>query len=234
MPAKQPCELILALDVPDIKDARAILKQLGDDLKWVKIGLQLFTKYGPDIVKEVADQGYTIFLDLKLHDIPNTVASAITSLKGLPIGLLTLHTLGGPEMMRRANEARSEHLPNLNLLGVTVLTSMDRSQLGAIGIDDSTEDQVLRLARLGLESGLQGLVCAPLEIDSLREVLGSEPILVTPGIRPAGAALDDQSRVATPAEAARQGASYIVVGRPILRADDPKAVIKQIRAELTS
>lgn len=226
------CELILALDVPSRDDALAVLDRVGDSLEWVKIGLQLFTHCGPAIVEEMQARGLKVFLDLKLHDIPNTVAKAVESLCQLPIELATLHILGGSDMLSAANEARQKHRPEMNLLGVTVLTSHDRASLAALGIDDSTEEQVLRLARLGLEAGLQGLVCAPLELDSLRETLGSSCILVTPGIRPAGSARDDQKRATTPDIAARQGSSYIVVGRPILNANDPAAVISAIQQDL--
>ena len=228
----KPCELILALDVESRKAAEATLKKLGPSLKWVKIGLQMFTECGPDIILSVKDQGYNVFLDLKLHDIPNTVAKTVENLCNLPVQLATLHVMGGSEMMQAANKARLDNNPDLNLLGVTVLTSMDRSSLASIGFEDTTEDQVLRLARLGLESGLQGLVCSPLELDSLRDTLGSECILVTPGIRPVGANRDDQKRATTPAIAAQQGSSYIVVGRPILNAKDPKKVIADIQQEL--
>ena len=228
----QNCELILALDLPSRKEAIDFLDKVESELKWIKIGLQLFTSAGPDIVKEVADKGLKVFLDLKLHDIPNTVASTIQSLCKLPVQLTTLHVLGGPDMMIEANKAREAENPELELLGVTVLTSMDRASLASIGFDDSTEDVVLRLARLGLESGLQGLVCAPLELDSLRETLNTDCILVTPGIRPSGFDKNDQKRAATPQTAAEQGSSYIVVGRPILRASDPTAVIRSIQAEL--
>lgn len=227
------CELILALDVPTRKEASAILDKIGGSLDWVKIGLQLFTMYGPSIVEDMHKRGYKVFLDLKLHDIPNTVAKAVASICELPVDLTTLHVMGGTEMLTAANETRLKLKPSLNLLGVTVLTSHDRASIAAIGIDDSTEEQVLRLARLGLESGLQGLVCAPLELDSLRETLGSECILVTPGIRPSGADMNDQKRATTPAIAAQQGSNYIVVGRPILNADAPQDVIKSIQQELS-
>jgi len=226
------CELILALDLPTRDEAVEFLGKVGSELKWVKIGLQLFTSEGPDIVRQIADKGFNVFLDLKLHDIPNTVASTIRGLCSLPMQLTTLHVLGGPEMMMEANKIRAAENPDLRLLGVTVLTSMNRSSLASIGFDDSTEDVVLRLARLGLESGLQGLVCAPLELDSLREILNTDCILVTPGIRPAGFDKDDQKRSATPQVAAEQGSNYIVVGRPILKAPDPTAVIRDIKAEL--
>ncbi len=229
----EPTELILALDVETQADGLAMLKRVGPDLKWVKLGLQLFTRHGPDIVKAVADMGYKVFLDLKLHDIPNTVASAVKSLKGVPCDLLTLHTCGGGEMMRWAVEAAAQTNPNLKLLGVTVLTSMDEAALRETGVEATPAVQVARLAKLGLGCGLQGLVCSPLELPALRETFGPKPLLVTPGVRPLGSAADEQKRVMTPAQAARLGASHIVVGRPILKAPDPAAAVRAIRAELS-
>lgn len=226
------CELILALDLESRDDAVAFLKPLQGRLRHVKVGLQLFTKHGPDIVDTFADMGYSVFLDLKLHDIPNTVASAIKSLKGRRCSMLTLHTLGGPEMMRRAADAARDALPGCLTLGVTVLTSMDDAQLGAIGVPRTPAEQVELLAQLGVQSGLGGLVCSPQELPVLRRRLGAAPRLVTPGIRPAAASLDDQSRVLTPAEAAAFGASHIVVGRPILKAANPAAACDAIRREI--
>lgn len=225
-------ELILALDVPDRAAADTMLDRVGPDLKWVKLGLQLFVKEGPALLDDVAERGYRIFLDLKLHDIPNTVASAIKSLKDQPIGLLTIHGSGGREMIRYAAEAAREALPEATVLAVTVLTSMNRAALAEIGVDAETDEQVLRLARLSLEAGAGGLVCSPQELRLLRQELGPKAVLVTPGIRPSGADLNDQQRVMTPTEAAQLGSSYIVVGRPILKADDPAAAVKAIQAEL--
>ena len=230
-----PCDLILALDVPTREQAAPILRQLRGNLRWVKIGLQMFTAYGPDYVKAIADDGFNIFLDLKLHDIPNTVAKAIESLAPLPIGMLTLHTGGGREMMAAAKEAQQRTKPDLQLLGVTVLTSLDMIGLREVGVTDTPDVQVARLAHLAVDSGLNGLVCSPLEVAALRRHLVLTPNLklVTPGIRPANdATSDDQKRVMTPSEAAAAGASYIVVGRPILKAKDPAAAARAILAEL--
>ena len=226
------CELILALDLETRDEAVAFLKPLQGKLRHVKVGLQLFTKHGPDIVNTFADMGYSVFLDLKLHDIPNTVASAIKSLRGRPCSMLTIHTLGGPEMMRRAADAARDSLPGCLVLGVTVLTSMDDAQLAAIGVPRKPEAQVELLADLAVNSGLNGLVCSPQELPVLRRRLGAGPRLVTPGIRPADASLDDQNRVLTPAEAARLGSSYIVVGRPILKAANPALACDAIRREI--
>ncbi len=225
-------QLILAVDLEDKEQAKAMLEKLRGKLTYIKIGLQLFTKYGPAIVDEFAAMGFKIFLDLKLHDIPNTVASAIKSLRGKPIELLTIHTLGGNAMMAKAVETAKEVLPNTRVLGVTVLTSMDTAQLNGIGIAREPMQQVELLAKLAVASGLKGLVCSPLELPALRKFLGEEIALVTPGIRPKTASLDDQSRIMTPADTAAAGASYIVVGRPILKADDPAAAALAIQAEL--
>ena len=228
------CDLILALDVPTREAGAPILRQLRGQLRWVKIGLQLFTAYGPDYVREVAAQGFNVFLDLKLHDIPNTVAKAVESLAPLPIQMLSLHTAGGAEMMRAARAAQQKHNSNLLLLGVTVLTSMDSSGLQEIGVAAPAADQVARLGRLAADAGLRGLVCSPLEVALLRRQLPADMQLITPGIRPASEpSSDDQKRVMDPAEAARAGSSYIVVGRPILQAADPAAAARAILGELS-
>ena len=193
-----PCDLILALDVPTREAAAPILRQLRGQLRWVKIGLQMFTAYGPEYVREVAGMGFNIFLDLKLHDIPNTVAKAVESLGPLPIQMLTLHTAGGGEMMRAAKAAQQKTNPNLLLLGVTVLTSMDDAGLKEIGVASPSADQVARLGKLAADSGLRGLVCSPLEVALLRGRLPADIQLITPGIRPASeAGADDQKRVMT-------------------------------------
>lgn len=228
-----PCELILALDVPTREAAAPILRQLRGELKWVKIGLQMFTAYGPNYVREVAGMGFHVFLDLKLHDIPNTVGKAVESLCPLPIRMLTLHTGGGGEMMRAALAAQQKGNPDLLLLGVTVLTSMNDATLREVGVGAPAADQVARLGRLATDSGLRGLVCSPHEVALLRAQLPPDTRLVTPGIRPAGeGGGDDQKRVMTPAEAARAGSTHIVVGRPILQAPDPAAATRDILAQL--
>lgn len=239
-----PCDLILALDVPTREAAAPILRHLRGQLRWVKVGLQLFTAYGPNYVREVAGMGFNVFLDLKLHDIPHTVGKAVESLGPLPIGMLTLHTAGGAEMMRAALAAQQKTNPKLLLLGVTVLTSMDTTGLHEIGVASAAADQVARLGQLAADSGLRGLVCSPLEVALLRAKLPADLQLVTPGIRPtlvgpplAGApseSSDDQKRVMSPAAAARAGSSFIVVGRPILQAPDPAAAARAILADLAS
>ncbi len=229
-----PCDLILALDVPTREDAAPILRQLRGQLRWVKIGLQMFTAYGPNYVREVAGMGFNIFLDLKLHDIPNTVAKAVESLGPLPIQMLTIHTSGGGEMMRAAVAAQQKTNPKLLILGVTVLTSTDAAGLNETGVSASPEQQVARLGQLAAQAGVKGLVCSPLEVAMLRGKLPADMQLVTPGIRPASeAGKDDQKRIMTPADAARAGSTYIVVGRPILQAADPAAAARAILAELS-
>jgi orotidine-5'-phosphate decarboxylase len=226
------CDLILALDCETADEAAPLLRQLSGRLRWVKIGLQMFTAYGPDYVRRVADQGFNIFLDLKLNDIPNTVAKAVQSLAPLPIGMLTLHTSGGREMMEWAVKAQRQHKPDLLLLGVTVLTSMDDAALNATGVPGSAASQVERLAKLAAGSGLSGLVCSPHEVAPLRAILPPAVQLVTPGVRPADAAADEQKRVMTPADAARAGSNFIVVGRPILRAANPAEAAARILHDL--
>jgi orotidine-5'-phosphate decarboxylase len=230
-----PCELILVLDAPSPRDLMPVLTRLSGRVNWAKIGLEMFASCGPDCVREVAGMGFDVFLDLKLHDIPNTVARAVESAARLPIKMLTLHAGGGREMMRRAVKAQQQNAPQLRLLGVTVLTSLGEHDLHETGIAATPEAQVLRLAQLGIDSGLEGLVCSPLEIALLRKHLRPSVKLVVPGIRPAGVgAGDDQMRVMTPAEAARAGADFVVVGRPIFKASDPAAAAAAILAELRS
>jgi len=227
-----PCELIIALDATSTQAVTPTLRQLQGTLKWVKVGLEMFTANGPDCVREISDLGFNIFLDLKLHDIPNTVAKAVESVSKLPIQMLTIHTSGGREMMQWAAKAQAQTAPDLMLLGVTVLTSTSAATLNETGVADTPANQVVRLGQLAVESGLRGLVCSPLEIDPLRRTLPSDINLVTPGIRPANAQADDQTRIMTPAEAARAGANYLVVGRPIMKAADPVAAARSMLAEL--
>lgn len=223
---------MLALDLPDRNAALEMLSKLRGSLEWVKIGLQMYLKYGSPFVREVANMGFKIFLDLKLHDIPNTVASAIKSLEGLPVSMLTIHTGGGREMMARAVEAARQTNPDMRLLGVTVLTSFDAESLAETGAALPPDKQVLLLAKLAAESGMKGLVCSPLELEALRKTIPSDVVLVTPGIRPAGSSADEQKRVMTPETAAKAGSNFIVVGRPILKAENPAQAAKDIIAQL--
>jgi orotidine-5'-phosphate decarboxylase len=229
-----PCELILVLDAPSPREIAPTLKQLAGTIRWAKVGLEMFTACGPDCVREVADMGYNVFLDLKLHDIPNTVAKSVESVAKLPIRMLTLHTSGGPEMMSWAVKAQRNTAPQLLLLGVTVLTSMSAEQLTSIGVMGTPADQVVRLGKLAVDSGISGLVCSPLEIAPLRGTLPPSVALVTPGIRPRDAKADDQTRVMTPGEAAAAGANFLVVGRPIFKAPDPVAAARAMISEISA
>ncbi|MEM9159298.1 MAG: orotidine-5'-phosphate decarboxylase [Verrucomicrobiota bacterium] len=229
---EKTCQLILALDIEEKQAAINLLKQAGDELEWVKIGLQMFCKYGPDYVREIADLGKNIFLDLKLHDIPNTVAKAVQSVSQLPISMLTIHACGGREMMQWAVQAQQDYKPDLQLLGVTVLTSTDDSGLQELGIEEKASDRVISLAGLAQTAGMSGLICSTHEVAALREKFGDHFALVTPGIRPAGSDAADQKRIMTPAQAAQAGSTYIVVGRPIHQAKDPAAAVASIRADL--
>ena len=232
--SKRDCKLILAMNLPDRESGIKILDGLRGKLEWVKIGLQMYLKYGADFVREVSGMGFKIFLDLKLFDIPNTVASAVESVSALPVSMLTIHASGGREMMRRAVESAAERNPELLILGVTVITSFDADSLAETGVELDPEWQVEKLAKLAVDSGLKGLVCSPLEIESLRSILPEDTVLVTPGIRPSGSSADEQKRIMTPADAARAGSDFIVVGRPILKAENPAFAVSKILEEIAN
>ena len=220
--------LIVALDAPNAAAALDLVNHLERHCQWFKVGLELFTAAGPAILEPLAARGHSVFLDLKLHDIPNTVAGAVRSAAGLGVRMLTLHALGGPAMLAAAHAAL-DGLPNPpELLAVTVLTSMDAEQLSAIGIKRSPAEQAEMLARMGMNAGIRGFVCSPREAAALRALTGPEGVLVVPGIRPAGGQAGDQKRIATPADAIRAGASYLVVGRPITQAPDPAEAAETI------
>lgn len=225
-------DLILALDLPDSEQALQLLTPLAGKLRWVKIGLEMFCRLGPDWVNRVAGLGYDIFLDLKLHDIPNTVAGAVRSLQNLPIKLLTIHASGGHEMIAAAVQAAQEREQPLDILAVTVLTSLSADNFSEIGWQGSSTEQVLKLARTAVNAGAPGLVCSGQELATLRKELPSDVKLIVPGIRPAGSSLDEQKRVFTPADAISQGASYLVVGRPILKSANPLQTVEQILADI--
>ena len=225
-------DVIVACDFSSAEQTFAFLDKFTGKKPFVKIGMELYYAEGPEIVRQIKARGHKIFLDLKLHDIPNTVASAVGSLEGLPISMLTIHTCGGREMMQRALEKAAQTNPDLRLLGVTVLTSFNEEGLAETGVALAPAQQVELLAKLAVSSGMKGLVCSPLEIGSLRKILPEDVVLVTPGIRPAGSNADEQKRVMTPALAAKAGSNFIVVGRPILKADNPAEAAKAIIAEL--
>ena len=222
--------LIVALDVPEAADARALVERLAGHVGMFKVGSQVFTTAGPDLVREVVGRGEKVFLDLKYHDIPNTVAGAVSSAGRLGVSLLTVHALGGKEMLEAAVGA----LPamGIRLLAITILTSHDEATLRAIGMGGSLADAVRRLALLAREAGADGVVASPQEVALVREACGPDFLIVTPGIRPAGASRGDQSRTATPAAAIAAGADYVVVGRPILEAADPAAAAAAIARDL--
>lgn len=223
-------KLMVALDVDGLAEAFAMVERLGDEVSWYKVGKQLFTRLGAVVVQGLKERGKKVFLDMKYHDIPNTVGQAVRSAAAIGADLCNVHASGGPAMLKAAAEAGRE--TGLTVVAVTVLTSMDAAELSAVGINVTPAEQVLRLAKLTRDCGLPGVVCSAQEIGLIREACGKDFLLVVPGIRPAGASKGDQKRVMTPSEAAQAGAQYIVVGRPILAADDPIAAARAINAEL--
>jgi len=223
--------LAVALDFPSPGPALAFVDRLEGSCRWFKVGMELFYASGAGLVHTLRERGFEVFLDLKLHDIPNTVAGAVRSVTSTGASLLTLHASGGERMMQAAAEAAAA--PGApRLLAVTVLTSMDAAELAEVGLATSPAEQVLRLARLAQQAGISGMVCSPREVATLRAELAPETLLVVPGIRPAGAAADDQRRTATPRSAIRDGASMLVVGRPITHAADPAAAAAAILTEI--
>jgi len=224
--------LIVALDVPDAATAAALVTRLEHTCQWFKVGLELFVAAGPAVLEPLLKLGHSVFLDLKFHDIPNTVAGAVRSAAALGVRMITVHAGGGPAMLAAARTALEGLTNPPQLLAVTLLTSMDAAQVDAIGLDHTPATQVELLARMGLAEGIRGFVCSPHEVAKLRELTGPEGVLVTPGIRPLGANLLDQKRIATPAEALRRGASFLVVGRPITQAADPAAAAEAILKEM--
>ena len=224
--------IFCAIDTPDLADALLLAELLAGEVGAIKLGKEFFTTHGPDGVRKVAACGHKIFLDLKYHDIPNTVAKAVQSLSYLPIDMLTIHSSGGIEMMSAANRVRLDLKPDLLLLGVTVLTTMNEAQLRRVGVPTTPQSQVHNLAGATVESGIPGLVCSAKELDILTPDYGDSLQFVTPGIRPSGSSADDQKRIVTPGQAAANGSNFIVVGRPIYQADSPRAAVQAINAEL--
>ena len=225
-------EVILALDVESRAKAEKILVATGAKLKWVKIGLQTYLRDGPNFLYEIASSGKNIFLDLKLHDIPNTMVKAIESLSDLPIKMLTLHSTAGPEALEKCSITAKQYLPNTKLLAVTVLTSMNQNNLSSIGVENKIPDQVDKLAQMAIDSNIDGIVCSPLELIRLNPILPDSTTFVTPGIRPAGSATGDQKRVMTPYQASQAGANFLVIGRPIIAANNPETALAEIQAEI--
>ncbi len=229
--------IIVALDVPESSAALTLAQSVAPAVGAFKIGKELFVSAGPDIVKRVRDTGASVFLDLKFHDIPNTVAKAVASATRLDVQMLTVHTCGGSTMLERALKGANEAAEQTGneaplILGVTVLTSMDESDLHEVSVNKTPESQVIHLAQMATGAGLKGLVCSPKEITPLREVLPPEVQLVTPGIRPAGSEKGDQKRVMTPVEAISAGADWLVIGRPIYAADNPREAAESILESL--
>lgn len=228
--------LIVALDL-DASGARSLARELAGTVRWLKVGMTLFYAEGPRIVEELRELGFDVFLDLKLHDIPHQVAGAARSVASLGASMLTVHAGGGAEMIssavRGAGEgAAAAGIAAPSVIAVTVLTSMDEPTLASVGVPGALEAQVERLGAVARDAGAAGVVCSPREASRMRALLGADALVVTPGVRPAGAALGDQSRVATPAEALTSGASHLVVGRPVTAASDPVAAAAAIVDEL--
>ena len=230
--------IIAALDVPNAEAALKLAQQIAPAVGAFKIGSELFTAAGPDIVKKIRATGASVFLDLKFHDIPNTVAKAVTAAVQLDVQMLTVHTSGGFEMLKAAEKAAEEVAWKLGrtpplVLGVTVLTSLDTAALREIGLDVNVEYQVRRLAMVAMKAGLRGLVCSPQEVVKLRQIIPPAMQLVTPGIRTGEEKADDQKRTMTPKEAMQAGASWLVVGRPIYAAENPRAAAEKILNSLS-
>jgi orotidine-5'-phosphate decarboxylase len=223
--------LIVALDVPTRTEALNLVRDLSPEVAFFKVGLQLYTAAGPEIVRSVLATGAKVFLDLKLHDIPNTVAWTVESAGQLRVQMLTIHLSGGAEMIRAAVAARKN---NLSILGVTVLTSADEQTLRQVGISDNIRDHVLRLAKLCVDAGIDGLVASPHEVKMLRTQFGAKIKLVVPGIRPSWSEAGDQKRVMTPREALEAGADYLVIGRPIIAHPRPREAVTKILNEIES
>ena len=226
--------IIVSLDFPNGEQALELCKKLQPDSCKLKIGKELFTREGPALVKKLIDSGFDIFLDLKYHDIPNTVASACVAAADLGVWMLNVHASGGRAMLEAAKEAIDKTSNKPLLIAVTDLTSMSEDDLKGLGITRSVDEQVSLLANLAKQSGLDGVVCSAKEANRLSNELGKEFCLVTPGIRPVDSSQDDQKRVMTPTEAIQAGSHYLVIGRPITRANDPVAVLQSINTEINS
>lgn len=224
--------LIVALDVPTAAAAHRIVAAVGDSARIYKVGMQLYTAEGPQIVRDLVASGRQVFLDLKYHDIPNSVASAVKEAANLGVRMLSVHASGGGKMLRAAVEGARNTNPSTMVLGVTVLTSLDNRDLEHAGVRGNVGDQVSRLAALALSNRCAGVIASAQEAAALRVELGDDFLIVTPGVRPAGAGQDDQARIVTPSEAIAAGASYIVVGRPITEAADPATEAREILAQM--
>ena len=232
-PSTHDPRVIVALDYANASDALKNVDRLAPKLCRLKVGKELFTRSGPELVRELTARGFDVFLDLKFHDIPNTVAQACRAAADLGVWMVNVHAQGGRKMMMAAREALAEYGNERPLLiAVTILTSLGADDLAEVGLQGTPGENVLRLAALTQDCGLDGVVCSPLEAADLRQRLGGGFRLITPGVRPTGAAQDDQRRVMTPAQAMAAGASYLVIGRPITQAPDPLAALAAINASL--
>lgn len=227
--------IFCAVDTPKLDDALMLAELLAGEVGAIKLGKEFFTAHGPDGVKRVADFGHKIFLDLKFHDIPNTVAGAVRAALPLNCAVMTVHASGGPAMLEAARAAAAEAGPKRpKIVAVTVLTSLDDADLAAVGQQGPSADQVLRLARLTGDAGVDGVVCSPHEVALLRRELGDDFALVVPGVRPDWAGADDQKRIMTPGEAVAAGANHLVIGRPITKSEDPVAAARRIADEIAN
>jgi len=224
--------IIIALDYPDAAAVKPLLAQLEPDRCRLKVGKELFTAAGPSFVSDLVEQGFEVFLDLKFHDIPNTVANACKAAAKLGVWMLNVHALGGPRMLEAAREALESESHRPLLIAVTILTSMGPAELDAIGLSNDAATHVKRLAGLTKNAGLDGVVCSPQETRMLRYEFGANFTLVTPGIRPAGSATGDQTRITTPQDAVKNGSDYLVIGRPITQAIEPMKALNQIEQEI--
>jgi orotidine-5'-phosphate decarboxylase len=225
--------IIVALDYADAKGALGLTARLDPKLCKVKVGTELYTAAGPQVIENINKSGFDVFLDLKYHDIPNTVAAACAAAAALGVWMLNVHALGGRAMMSAAREAIARARKPPKLIAVTLLTSMGPADMAEVGLGGNPQEAVSRLARLAQECSLDGVVCSPQETAALRRRCGKSFILVTPGIRPAQAAQDDQNRIATPRQAIADGADYLVIGRPITRAPDPLAALRRVSEEIS-
>jgi len=224
--------IFVAIDTPDLDRALALARAVGPHVGGLKVGLEFITAQGPEGIRAIAALGKPVFADTKFHDIPNTVAGAAREIAKLGVAMFNIHASGGEAMMRAAKDAASSINPEMKLIAVTVLTSIDDGVLDSVGQRGPAGDQVVRLAKLVQASGLDGVVCSALEIAAIRKACGEDFLLVVPGIRPAGSDLADQRRVMTPAEAARAGADILVIGRPITGAQDPAKAAHDIALSL--
>ncbi len=227
-------KILIALDVSSRKEALALVEALHPLTGMFKVGMQLYTAEGPSLVRDIVKTGGKVFLDLKFHDIPNTVMHAVLEAAKLGVSMMTIHTSGGRAMMQAVSESLREQLGDNKpiVVGVTVLTSIDEGALREVGVHTAMEEHVLRLAKLADDSGIDGVVCSPREIQMIRGAVGSNFKIVTPGVRMAGQSLDDQQRTATPREAIASGADYIVVGRPITKAPHPRTALESLLQSL--